>query len=307
MNTTTHLARHMLAFEPQKDPTRLSFYHYLIHHCPPDTPLSPKIMENFCRKALTFSHWRKSKEDLSQELQYILQHYSQTYGLHWNLKDLVLPDRWQILKVENKVDAIYIFEKWLDRNFKNHKTKIFYTKKKHFVILIQNEKKEICVLESPGLMLLQRGEIEPLCTDLVLSYDNQLELKQEVTQHLSAGPHTSVRFQVQGDSIKGLALGGFIFRKQQEIRGKIHQFPIVFYPLKVLEQYFIERKSDPSYQELVQVMEKSLELIHLKHPEAQSFARAALNRGQSALDNIFHQDSVMEVLIHDIRKELIES
>ena len=84
----------MLSFHPNKDAARLCLYHYLIHHCDEDTPLTPELFENFCRFALLHEHWQEQAASLSQELQYILQHYNETFLLDWNLKDFVFPDDW---------------------------------------------------------------------------------------------------------------------------------------------------------------------------------------------------------------------
>ena len=106
MNTTTHLARHMLSFQPNKDAARLCLYHYLIHHCERDTPLTPKLFEDFCRMALLHEHWQDNAATLSQELQYILQHYNETFMLDWNLKDYVFPDHWQVVAIKNSIEGI---------------------------------------------------------------------------------------------------------------------------------------------------------------------------------------------------------
>ena len=305
MNTTTHLARHILAFQPNKDAARLSFYHYLIHHCDPETPLSPQLIENFCRRAMSFEHWQQNSSSLSQELQYILQHYNETYILNWNLKDITFPDRWQVVPIKNSIDAIYIFEKWIERQYSpEFKKRIIYTKEGHYVLLVQTENSELTVIQCNSHMLIRKGEIEPLCTDLILHYDSQLELKADTTQHLLVAPHTTARFRTKQQLINGMVVRGYIFQKQQDTKGKLNDFPSIFYPLKRLEQLFIDRKSDPTYQELVQVLEKAVELIRMRHPEAQSFAQAAYDRGLSALENIFTNDNVIQVLVDQLQNEL---
>ncbi|MCJ8276145.1 MAG: hypothetical protein MJK18_04835, partial [Bdellovibrionales bacterium] len=241
-----------MGFQPNKDASRLSFYHYLIHHCDPDTPLTPELIENFCRRALTYDHWQTNASALSQELQYILQHYNETYILNWSLKDFVFPDRWQIVNVKNSIDSIYILEKWVEKNFPaDTKKRIIYTKEKNFLVLIQDDKGELTIIQCTPNMVLKKGEIEPLCTDLVLKYDSQLELMKDQPQHLLVGSNTTARFRTDGSGLSGMVIRGYIFQKQQEPTGPLNNFPLIFYPLKRIEQYFIDKKSDPTYQELV--------------------------------------------------------
>ena len=295
----------MLAFQPNKDAARLCLYHYLIHHCDRETPLTPQIFEDFCRMALIHNHWQENAAALSQELQYILQHYNETYMLDWSMKDFVFPDYWQVVPIKNSIEGIFIFEKWL----KNHadqdcKHRVFYTKDKNYLILQQDPQGEVSIIQSSPAMLIRKGELEPLSMSVRLEYDKNLSLKTNTTQYLRIDQNNYFRFSTNGKDIDGMIIRGFVFQNKHEPKGKINQFPDVYYPLKQVEQYFIDRKTDPDYQELVQVLEKSLELFRLNHPEARSFAEEASERGASALENIFVNDNVIQALVDQLAQEL---
>jgi hypothetical protein len=179
MNTTTHLARHMLSLEPNKDAARLCLYHYLIHHCDKDTPLNPKVFEDFCRMALMHSHWQEHAHVLSQELQYTLQHYNETYMLDWNLKDFVFPDYWQVISIKNSIEGLHIFEKWTSKNLpESSQSRVFFTKNKNYLLLIKEDRGDVQVIHSSPLMLIRQGELEPLCLSVRLQYNSELELKK---------------------------------------------------------------------------------------------------------------------------------
>jgi hypothetical protein len=304
MNTTTHLARHMLSFQPNKDAARLCLYHFLIHHCDRETPLTPELFQRFCRLALLHEHWQTEAVALSQELQYILQHYNETYELDWSLTDITFPDYWQVVSIKNSIEGIHILEKWAKKKYKDEaQTRVFYTKDKNYLLLAQKSDGSLVVTQSTPHMLIQKGELEPLSMALNLSYDENLELKPGVTQYLRVDPANYLRFKIQNKKIQGMMIRGYIFQNKMEPNGRINQFPEVYYPLKRVEQYFIDRKSDPDYQELVQVLEKAIELFRLNHPEAESFAEAALDRGQSALENIFINDNVIQTLVDQLDSE----
>lgn len=305
MNTTTHLARHMLAFQPNKDAARLCLYHYLIHHCDRDTPLTPELFDSFCRMALIHPHWQENAAALSQELQYILQHYNETFMLDWSLKDFVFPDYWQVISIKNSIEGIFIFEKWLEKNSdKGSKHRVFYTKDKNYLILSQSPEGEVSIIQSTPAMLIRKGELQPLSMSIKLEYNEKLELKPNITQYLRIDANNYFRFRANQKTIDGMIVRGFIFQNKMEPKGKINQFPDIYYPLKMVEQYFIDRKTDPDYQELVQVMEKAVELFRLKHPEAENFGEAALERGRSALENIFLNDNVIQALVDQLVQEL---
>jgi len=86
--------------------------------------------------------------------------------------------------------------------------------------------------------------------------------------------------------------------------GNLHRYPVLFYPLKRLEQFFINRKSDPMYIELTGLLEKALELMNTGHPEAFKFANAAMERGRLALEHIFPDDKLVRLLINNLEKTL---
>ncbi len=305
MNTTTHLARHMLSFQPNKDAARLCLYHFLIHHCEKETPLTPSLFENFCRLALMHEHWQEHATALSQELQFILQHYNETFMLDWNMKDFVFPDHWQVVSIKNSIEGIHIFEKWASQHTpEGSKSRVFYTKDKNYIVLIQNPEQEVTVMYSTPHMLIQKGELQPLCTSIQLQYDKNLELKPDATQYLRVDRATYARFKINQRVMNGMLIRGYIFQNKMEPKGRINTFPEVYFPLKKLEQYYIDRKSDPDYQELVQVLEKAVELFRIRHPEAESFGEAALERGRGALENIFINDNVIQALVDQLVQEI---
>jgi hypothetical protein len=255
--------------------------------------------------ALVHPHWQEHAVVLSQELQYILQHYNETYELDWSMTDFVFPDHWQVVAIKNSIEGIQIFEKWASQNTEDgSKNRVFYTKDKNYIVLTQKTSGEVVVTHSGPQMLIQKGELQPLSTAIQIQYDENLEMKQNVPQYLKVDAHTYARFQIQNKVVNGMIIRGYIFQNKSEPKGRINQFPELYYPLKKLERYYIDKKSDPDYQELVQVLEKSVELFHLNHPEADSFGEAALERGRSALENIFINDNVIQALVDQLVQEI---
>ena len=305
MNTTTHLARHMLAMSPNKDASRLCLYHYLIHHCPSETPLTPQLFENFCRMAFMHNHWQKNVLTLSQELQFVLQHYNETFMLDWKLSDFVFPDHWQIVSIKNPVEGIHILEKWTRKNFESEqKTRVFCTKDQNYIVLVQSASGELNVIWTSPQMLVQKAELQPLTTAIQLQYGENLELKPDVAQYLRVGQNTYARFQIREKNIRGRLIRGYVFQNHLELKGTINEYPDIYYPLKRMEQFYIDRQSDPDYQELISALEKAIELLKIGHPEARSFGETALDRGQSTLNNIFTNDNVIQTLVNQLSEEL---
>ncbi len=250
--------------------------------------------------------WQKNTFVLSQELQFTLQHYNETFMLDWKLSDFVFPDSWQIVSIKNSVEGIYILEKWAGKHFEQgQKIRVFCTKDQNYIVLVQNVSGELNVIRTSPQMLVHKAEFRPLSTDIRLQYTENLDLKPDVAQYLRVEKNTYSRFQIHGKNLKGMLIRGYVFKNHLEIKGTLNEYPDIYYPLKRMEQFYIDRQSDPDYKELVSILEKAIEILRMGHPEARSFGETALDRGQSALENIFINDNVLQVLVDQLARELV--
>lgn len=301
MNTTTHLARHILRYQPDKDAARLCLYHYLIHHCSPHTTLTPGLFEAFAREALSFDFWRQRKTALAQELQFILQHYNETYRLNWSFSDFSFPDNWQVIKMENQKELIAILETWVKKTFpKETLNRIFKTHRDTYVLVVQMSDGHVHIFEIKNDFVIRNGDLEPLNTSYRLSYGEDLDLLPNTVHRVLTKENSVCRFAIKEGLVLGRVIQGFVFKEAQALQGAMNQYPLLFYPIKELEQFFIDRQSDPTYQELIHTMEKALELIRLGHPEAENFSKAALQRGQSAQKALFKNDNTLDLLVQEL-------
>jgi hypothetical protein len=125
-------------------------------------------------------------------------------------------------------------------------------------------------------------------------------------QQLETGSHASARFHMGVEGLRGSFVRGYTFQKFGSIDGGgLNRYPLLFYPLKRLEQFFVDRKTDPMYLELTSTLEKALELLgHGVTPDTFRFAHAALERGRLALEHIFPDDKFARLLINNLEKTL---
>jgi len=304
MDTVLQLARHILRFQPEKDAARLCFYHFLIHHCEPTDKITPELFDRFNRFVLTFEHWRKNRHDLVQEVQYMLHHYAETYQVNLGFKSLVMPDRWQVVQIENNIDCLKILE--------NHfsalpgKTRLIPAGQNGFVLVELAEEGGLTVTHLSNLMIINtHGDLEPLNPYMKIHYTADLSLQFQAVQYVEVSPNVIARFMILGPGMHGHLIRGYVFQNAQEFKGgAVNQYPQVYYAIKRLEQHYVDRKSDPMYQELSQILEKAIELVNMRHPEAISFAEAALERGELALENIFLGDNMIRLLTQTLRSAI---
>jgi hypothetical protein len=301
MNTVLQLARHMLRFQPNKDAARLCFYHYLIHHCEPTDAITPTLLENFSRWSLSFDHWRQNRMQLLQEVQYTLHHFAETYQLDIGFKNMVMPDRWQVVAIENPIDCIKIFEKRF--NSASKKTRLLAVENNRFLLLKLKEEGGLTVTLLNNQMIINKeGELEPLNTLCQLHYNADLSLEFQKVQYVEVAPNVFGRFMIHGEGVHGHLIRGYVLQKAEEFRGGgVREHSVLYYAIKKLEQHFVDRKTDPTYTELTQILEKAVELLNVGHPEAVAFARASLERGEMALESIFPNDNMIRLLTQTLR------
>lgn len=306
MTHVTALAQHILALEPDKDAARLSFYHFLKNLCEATEPLNSDLINRFYSRALSFSHWQENKLALFNEVTSILYHFQDTHHLQLPLHKTVSPETFQVFTAENVQVLEMAICRYLERNIEaGSQFRTFREGDSHVIAVILQEDRSLRVAVYPKVLAIKDGELMPLNQDYVLKYTPDLSLDATKVHQLEIGPHVSARFMSTQEGIIGTLVRGYTFQRYATMEGgPLTKHPFLFYPLKRIEQFFVYRKSDPMYLELTELLEKALDLINQRHPEAIKFATAALERGRLALQHIYSDDKVIQLLINNLEKTL---
>lgn len=305
MNSVLQLARHILQFQPNEDAARLCFYHFLIHHCEPTDVVDAQLMSRFNRFVLQFEHWQENSSKLLQEVQYCLQHFSESYQLSLGFKDMIMPNRWQVIALKNPIDCLKVFENHYPATATSRL--VAHQPGQYLHIELTEDESVVVTQLNDQFFVNAKGHLEPLNQEVCLRYTADLRLQYQTLQYVRVSDHQIARFSILGDGVHGAMMRGYTFQKSDIFKGgKISAYPGVFYAIKRLEQHYVDRQSDPMYQELGQVIEKAIELLKMRHPEAKSFGALALERGQQALNDIFPDDNILRLLIQNLR-ELLKS
>lgn len=306
MAHVTALAQHILTLEPDKDAARLCLYHYLKNLCDSIEPVNADLLNRFFSRALSFSHWQENKTALFHEVAAILHHYQEVHHVSLPLEGVLSPDQIQVVPVETMRTLELIINRYLENTASPYdQFRTFAEGSDRLIAITLQGDRSLRVTVYPKTLAIRDGELVPLSQDLSLLYTPDLQLNPMHIHHLEVGPHTSARFWAGADGIRGNIIRGYTFQKYSDMDGgSLHRYPVLFYPLKRIEQFFINRKTDPMYIELTGLLEKALELLAAGHPEALKFASAALDRGRLALEHIFPDDKLVRLLINNLEKTL---
>lgn len=302
MVTVTDLAKHILLLQPQKEAARLALYHYLINHCDPDQELKTETINRFIQRTLIYDHWQKHRPLLQGEIEGILQSFSDSHMVQFSQAQILWPNDTQVVRIEKPHNMRLIvetdLEKWAPES---SKIQVLIERNERVVALHLKADHSFDVHVYPAVAFIRNGELKPLCHDQRLSYDRNLQFKAGALQHCPTDANTTARFRMTPEGCIGKTIKGYTFQKGEILDGgKLNRFPYLFYPVKRLEQLFINRKTDPMYIELIQTLEKAVDLVRTQHPEAAKFAKAAFDRGKLALDQIFPDDNLLRLLINTL-------
>ena len=306
MAHATALAQHILTLEPDKDAARLCFYHYLKNLCEPQEPINSELLNRFHCRALTFAHWQQNKFQLFNEVTSILHHYQETHQVALPVHEMMVADQIQVVATETLRTLELVISRFMERHASPYdQYRIVPEGEDKIVCLTLQGDRSLRATVFPKVLAIREGELTPLCQDFTLFYTPDLQLHPMMIHQIDVGPHAAARFHVSSEGVHGIITRGYTFQKYSVMDGGgLHKYPVLFYPLKRLEQFFVNRKSDPMYIELTGLLEKALELMNTNHPEAVKFAGTAMDRGRLALEHIFPDDKLVRLLINSLEKTL---
>lgn len=324
MATVTSLATHLLTLlsttaganhhGPQTvskgDAARLALYHFLKNLCEPGEPLSTATFDRFFRRCLTHSHWLENKATLFSEVQACLQHYSNTTNEPIPLPPFSSSEELQVIRAESLQSLEKVVEKWVQA----HHGPTDQVRLIKDTSRIGEEKILVCTIDTrrhltvhafDRQLAFRDGEIEPLFEDISVFYTANLDIETRHYSQIETSPHAVTRFHALPEGLQGVQVRGYTFQKVLSFEKRnLHQLPFLFYPLKRIEQFFINRATDPIYIELTGILEQATELMTQEHPERLRFAKAAFERGRLAYEHVFTGDRFLRILLENLSRAL---
>jgi hypothetical protein len=308
MRTNGDFGKFLYDLKPQNHPALLAFYNYIRTYSDLDSPFLPETVFNFYVKALSFEHWQQNAIEFSQITYNALFRF---LGADINSKawaKLKRPEHFQIIKIKNSRDQLETIKQYLHTEKPNIASQIFHDKNNisHAVMILP--KGNIQVRTFNDQAFLHNGRIIPLIQDRKLEYTKNLELVPDLKQQIQVSNFVTANFTVKSDMIVGDYIRGYSLQSFQriELHG-FHQDSNILYALKKIERFFIDRSTEPLYVELIQVLEQTIDFLKRGINGSHELGKKAYIRGQNALENIFVDDKMLEVLLNDIKTYIGES
>jgi hypothetical protein len=295
----------------------ISFTNFLNYLCDPTEPITPALVNRFYYRALTFNEWQKDFQTLSVSTTIAIRNFCDASGLEFSFADIVEPNQIQVVELTQPKVKDSIVDRFLKLELSGtDQFRMFEDRNRRSIAVIRLANGPLRVLAFPKWAALIDGEVVPLCTDFALSYNAKLEFETGTAQHLELNSHTHARFKFSTPNHTGVSedhrtgLNGAIVRGPQFEPVKVLKDSSLikeaelFYPIKHLEQFFVKRNSDAVYLELIENLNKAIDLVLTKDPDGVTFAQQVLERARFAHGQIFPDDKPLMVQVQSLERAL---
>lgn len=300
------LLRFLSELNPQNTPARLALYNWLKGFSTAEEALSAELFERFFRDCLEFNHWASNKTQLGHELRFLMENFNGFYQHKFDMTGLRFPEDMQLIEIELQQD----FEAALSTHLNQ-----FLGPEDRFRLIPDSNKKLVAVILKADRSLelrsfsrrftIRNGFLEPLRQDLVLTYGPGLELSALHEQRLELAPSLSCQFTSDGGRVRGVCLRGFVFQRFLEFRGEpLKEIPRLHLPLRRMEQFFIDRRTDSEYLDLTRKLERTRALVLAGDAEAAKWGPALLIQSETLLEQVYVGDKMLTLLVRDLRHTL---
>lgn len=304
MSSVTHFTQHVLRLDPQKSAARLCLFNFLKFYRDKDETITAQLFDEFYGYILNFPYWQEHALDLGREVAEALESFAAKNPLGWNSKEVIHADQIQIVPLRFKADVEDLIR--AQHNFspqsKSSRIKILQMDEQHVLSIVLATDGSLRVKKYACYAAIKHGALALLSPMSDLQYTAHLELCHGVMQMLDGGPRLQTRFIYTTHGCHGNVLNGHTLQKYESLSGmSLSLYPEVYHALKKIERFYIQPESDPFYQDLITMLEKIYQVVSQKEAQFNpKQVEQALQKGKSALKNIFPNDKLLLLLVTNI-------
>lgn len=305
MASARTFAQFIYSQNPQTNTVRMTLYNYFRHVCSEQESFGPASLMRFYQHSMSFKHWREHRQELSLETQILLEAFLKRHSLDWQDANIKHPDSWEIFECKQGNEFIDFCEKHYQARLVEGEKLAIKEGIEDSLSIIRWGQHGLRVNQVFPLITLHQGHFFPLDCGFELNYGADLSLLKATSQHMYAGAHLGARFDLQENRLLATLYRGYNFHKVETTQvDSIKRVAPLFYALKKLEGHYLQRQTDPFYQEMTSLLETASDLVSKKHPEAISWAKQALQNAEMALEQAFTGDKLLTLQVKNLHHQL---
>lgn len=285
----------------------LALTNFLNHLCDENEPLTAALINRFYNRALVFSEWQQNFTSLHVATSIAIKNFCDATSFEFSFAEVIDPISMQVIPLDQKKVRERVIEKFLESELSpSDQFRLFEDRAGRTLAILKLQDGSVRAINFPNFGALIDAEVVPLCTEFGLAYNSQLEFSQQTTQNIQLSTHTQARFKVDAQGLmSGAIVRGSNFEPVKIFkRSSLIQEAELFYPVKHLEQFFIDRNSDAVYLELISGLNQAIDMVLTEQPDAVGFAQEILQRSRFAFEQIFPDDKALKVQVQSLERAL---
>lgn len=256
--TVGELAHQFLSLEPQKNPARLAFYHYLKNFLNLEVAFTQDLLDAFYDRTLMLQYWQSNRAILGETLRGDLGAIAARKPFAFEPDQVLHADQLQVITLEQARDFHALLAKKLKfytdggdkvRTITLEKEFRTYGSQEELVLRLQKSGRFIVEIHTNTAILLD-GVPHLVRPHSRLIYSAELDLEPKVDQILATSLLRVVRFEKLGPKLKGAFIQGTGFHRTETFDRPLNETPELFQAMKRIERFYVNPASDPDYQEL---------------------------------------------------------
>jgi hypothetical protein len=301
MVAVTQITQYLYQSDPQKSVVRLTLYHYLKNASDISATFDTYVLDGFFDTCMLFQFWRERAASFNSEMKLILKEFSDK-GLPISASVSSWEAPKQVVAIADAREQNSVLARYLNQHSKSETHRFVEQDNDRWLALSLLPTGGLRVRVFSNFARIQHGHLIPLNPQTDLEYTSYMELMPGRLQRLEIeNGFRSALFHIEEGVYTGRWVQGPHFQNAGTLQTReIGSLQEMFYVLKSLEKHFIDPKSDPFYQELIDQLEKAYHMLSSHHPQGFEVGRPLLKKGQVALRNIYQKDKLLLLLVHNI-------
>ena len=268
-----------------------------------DQTSNQKRLLDFVFLCLALPYWRQHRETFFHQLQALLTSLDDS---SLNKERIERLSHLQIYFISSQKDLYEVVKKQHVSKIKSgDQWRVVPDGPHRMVCLHLSSDKTLSVTSYCNYGVIYKGELLPLPDGTSFQYSPKLELIEHQLHIFKKAQNGFYFIKKTEDGFYITGLSGITFAPESFDHVKmLEELPQVFYALKRLEQFFVDRATDPYYKGLVHLLEFQIQYLEKSEKVQLEECRKIYEKVRTVFEAIFQDDKLLMVLLKQLHRQI---
>ena len=262
-----------------------------------------KLILDFVFLCLSLVYWRERREEFFSQMKIFLGPLKTMLDLNTGFCQRLY--NLQICAIDSQSTLYEIVEKQAKETLRSgDRLRILPDGKKCVISLILSSDGMLSVRSYLSYGLIYDGQIWPLSDGTHLKYSQEMDLLVDHLHILKKNQNDFYFIRKMKDAFSITSLSGITFTPNSFDQVKTLENHIqVYYHLKRLEQFFIDRSTDPYYKGLIHLLEAQIQHLS-RNSNCVSESIKVYEKVWNIFDRVFQDDKLLSLLLRQLSDKI---